>query len=669
MEIPILKDILTIFGLSIVVLYICHRLNIPAIVGYLVTGIVAGPHGFGLVNAVHEVELLAEIGIVLLLFSIGIEFSFDKMLQSGRAILIGGSLQVLLTSGVVFIIARSLGQSFGESVFAGFLISLSSTAIILKLLQERAEVDSPHGRAALGILIFQDIAIVPMMLITPLLAGGEGNVGISLLILLAKALVIITLVIIGAKFIVPHLLYQIARTRNHELFLLSIVAICLAVAWLTSSAGLSLALGAFLAGLIISESEYSHQALGNILPFKDVYTSFFFVSIGMLMNTSILLKNPVLIILATLAVLGIKSIVAFLAAAFLGFPVRTTILVGLALSQVGEFSFILSRVGVEHGLLAGDVYQAFLAISVLTMVAAPFILKTAPRMADLVSGLPLLDKITLGRHSVYEETVAGVKDHLIIIGYGLNGKNVARAASVAHIPYLILEMNAETVRKEKENDEPIYYGDASQEAVLRHVNIEEARVIVIAISDPAATLRILEISRRLNPKVFIIVRTRYIQDIKTLYELGADEVIPEEFETSIEIFAVVLKKYLVPRDEIEKFISEVRSDGYEMLRSLSREEASFSDLELHLPDLDLCTFRVGDGSPAAGKTLSQVRLRKEYGLTMLAIRRGSEILYNPHGDTRIQPNDLVVIVGRRERTNCAANLFISPQPANEEPGK
>ena len=309
MEIPLLNDIVIIFGLSIAVLFLCHRLHVPAIVGYLLTGILAGPHGLGLIGGVHEVEILAEIGVVLLLFTIGIEFSLKSLLQIKRLVLIGGPLQVVLTLFAAFIMAKQLGQPFSESLFIGFLISLSSTAIVLKLFQERAEIDSPHGRTALGILIFQDIIIVPMILLTPLLAGSTGNFAESLLILSVKGIGIILFVIISARWIVPYLMYQIARTRSRELFLLSIVALCLAVAWLTYHVGLSLALGAFLAGLIISESEYSGQALGNILPFRDVFTSFFFVSIGMLLDVGFLFQRPGLIAVIALCILTLKAII------------------------------------------------------------------------------------------------------------------------------------------------------------------------------------------------------------------------------------------------------------------------------------------------------------------------------------------------------------------------
>ena len=649
MQIPLLNDIVIIFGLAIAVLFICHRLRVPVVVGFLLTGIFVGPYGFGLVKAVHEVEILAEIGIVFLLFTIGIEFSLKRLLQIKKSILMGGSLQVSLTFLATLFIARMFGQTFGEAVFMGFLVALSSTAIVLKLIQERAEVDTQYGRTTLGILIFQDIIIVPMILITPLLTGATGNLTESVFILLFKGVGIILLVMVSTKWIVPQVLYQIARTRNQEIFLLSIIVICLGVAWLTSMAGLSLALGAFLAGLIISESEYSHQALGNILPFRDVFTSFFFVSIGMLLDVGFLFRQPGTIVLIALGVLVLKSIITCFTTVLLGFPLRTAILVGLALSQVGEFSFILSGTGVKHGLLAGNIYQLFLAFSILSMAATPFIIILAPRAADIIMRLPLPKRLISGFYPVPEIKVEFKKDHLIIIGFGVNGKNVARAARLSGIPYAVIEMNPETVRSEQAQGEPIYYGDSTQEVILQHANIKNARIVVIAINDPASTRRITEIIRRLNPKVHLIVRSRYLQEMKPLYELGANEVIPEEFETSVEIFTRVLAKYLIPRDEIEALVAEIRSDGYEMFRSLSKETSSLSDLHLQLPNVEISTLRVVEKSPLVGKSLGEIEMRKKYGVTLLAIRRNSQTLSNPNVSMPFCADDVLFVLGQPDR--------------------
>ena len=656
MEIPLLNDIIIIFGLSIAVLFICHRLHIPAVVGYLLTGILVGPYGFGLIKVIHGVEILAEIGIVLLLFTIGIEFSFERLLQIRKSVLMGGSIQVLLTFLSTLFIARKLGQAFGEAVFIGFLVALSSTAIVLRLIQERAEVDTPHGRTALGILIFQDIIIVPMILITPLLAGATGSLSESVFILLFKGIGIILLVMVSTKWIVPQILYQIARTRSQEIFLLGIVVICLGIAWLTSMAGLSLALGAFLAGLIISESEYSHQALGNILPFRDVFTSFFFVSIGMLLDVNFLFQQPGTIILIALGVLILKSVIACFTTFLLGFPLRTSILVGLALSQVGEFSFILSRTGVEHGLLTGNTYQMFLSFSILSMAATPFIIALAPRAADIILRLPLPKKLISGFYPVSEIKVENKKDHLIIIGFGVNGRNLSQAARLTGIPYSIIEMNPETVRREQMHGEPIYYGDSTRENVLHHANISDARIVVTAINDPAATRRITEIVRRLNPKVHLIVRSRYLQEMKSLYELGANDVIPEEFETSVEIFTRVLAKYLIPRDEIEVLVAKIRSDGYEMFRSLSKELSPFSNLNLHFPDIEISTLKVIEKSFLIGKSLFEIDLRKKYGVTVLAIQRNSKILSNPNVNMPFCVNDLLFLLGTPEKVAIVAGL-------------
>jgi len=658
MELSFLKDIVIILGLSIGILFLCHRLRIPTIVGFLLTGILVGPHGLGLIKAVHEVENLAETGIVLLLFTIGMEFSLKGLMQIKKSVIVGGSLQVLLTFLASFAIASELGQPTGQAILIGFLISLSSTAIVLRLFQERAEIDSPHGQTSLGILIFQDLIIVPMMLLIPLLAGASSNVGAGLLMLLAKAVVIILLVIVSARWIVPHLLYQIARTKNRELFLLSIISIGIAVAWLTSSAGLSLALGAFLAGLIISESEYSHHALGNIMPFRDVFASFFFISVGMLLNINFVLQQPGLIVLIALAILLLKTILGASAITILGLPIRTVVLAGLAISQVGEFSFILSKTGAEYGLLSANAYQLFLAVSVLTMALTPLIMAVSPRIADAVAGLPMPSRLKLGYNPSQQVKKPGKKDHLVIIGFGLNGRNLARAASAANIPYEIIEMNAEVVRTERDKGEPICYGDATHEAVLEQVNVKDARVVVVAISDPAATRRIIDMVKRLNPSVYLIVRTRYAQELESLHELGANEVIPEEFETSVEIFTRVLKKYLIPANEIEKFVSDIRSDGYEMLRSLAKKTATYSDFKLHLPEFEIKAFRISEDSPMADKSLAQIELRKKHGVSILAIRRDSEMLSNPHGETVLYAGDVVIVVGMKDRIANVRPLFI-----------
>jgi CPA2 family monovalent cation:H+ antiporter-2 len=659
MAIQLLNDVIVIFLISIVAIFVGHRLRVPEVVGFLVTGVVAGPHGLRLVQGVEQIEFLAEVGVVLLLFAIGMEFSFERLFRIRKSTLVGGPLQVVITLMATTFAGLKVGLPLFESIFAGFLVSLSSTAVVLKIMQDRAEVDAPHGSTTLGILIFQDIVVVPMMLFVPLLAAQTSqSMGMPLLLMLAKGAGIIGLVIVGAKLIVPTLLYQVVRLRSSELFLLTVILICLSVAWISYTAGLSLALGAFLAGLIISESEYSYQALGNILPFRDVFTSFFFVSIGMLLDVAFFLERAELVVAAALGVLILKAVVAGGVSLLLGYPIRTGVLVGLALAQIGEFSFILSKTGLDSGILSQGEYQLFLAVSVLTIAATPFVIAASPRAADLLFRLPLPDKVKAGL------PFAGIaekrENHLVIVGYGFVGRNLARAARVGELPYLILDMNPEKVRAERASGEPIHYGDATQELVLRHADLDAARVVVVAVSDEMATRRIVEMARKINPKVYIMARVRYLDEAAGCYDRGADEVIPEEFETSVEIFSRVLGKYLVPRTEIEKMIVEVRSHGYDMFRNVEIEPASISDLRRYLPNVEVVTFKVEEKAPAVGKTLADLELRKKLGVSVIGIIRQSGNILNPQSETEIAAGDVLLVLGTSEQIARSRHLFRDP---------
>jgi len=647
----LLSDILMIMLIAVAVVYFCHRIRLPMIVGFLFTGIIAGPRGLGLIGDIDAVKTLAEVGVVLLLFTIGLEFSFRNLLNIRRSVLLGGAIQVLAAFIVFYLMALQFGFRTQEAVLMGFLVSLSSTAIVMRIFQDRAEVDTPHGNTALGILIFQDLIVVPMMLSIPYLAGTASQETNVLLIFLSEVAGISLFVFVCTKWLVPWFFFNVARTRSRELFLLSVIVLCLAVAWLTHMAGLSLALGAFLAGRIVSESEYSEQALGNILPFKDVFTSFFFVSIGMLFDMGFLLDHPVLIVTTALTVLILKSLAAGAAAVFVGLPFRSAVLVGFSLSQVGEFSFILAGTGLQAGLMKDYYYQFFLAVSVLSMMMTPFIINIAPAVADRLQRLPIPRKIKRGRYTQRpgSREKLKLKDHLIIIGYGLNGRNLARAAVIGGIPYVIIEMNPAVVREERKKGVPIFFGDATQEQILNHADIRHARSVAIVINDPAATRRITEILRRLNPRVYLLVRTRYITEIRPLKELGADEVIPEEFETSVEIFSRILNKYLLPKEEIEKLITEIRGDGYQMFRSLSEDAASCSDLKFCLPDVEMSSFRIKAGSPLIGKTLFDTEMRKKYGVTLLAVNRNAQIISNPPAHLEFLQGDVLFVVGQADK--------------------
>ena len=656
MEIKLLQDIAIIFSLAIIVLQVCHTIKLPAIVGFLVTGALVGPHGLHLVRSVHEVELLAEIGVVLLLFTIGLEFSLKELFRLKRLVLIGGSLQVFLT-----IIVTALIMFFGfnlpanRSIFIGFLMALSSTAIVLRLYQERAELDSSHGENVLAILIFQDVIVVLLMLLTPFLAGAGGT-GLelvkSLLVLLVKAALIFGFVLLAARYLVPQALFLVAKTRSRELFLLSIIAICLLTAWITSLLGLSLGLGAFLAGLVISESEYGTAALGNMTPFRDIFMSFFFVSIGMLLDARVIVAYPAVLGFLTVGIVLMKFGLILIIAILLGVSLRSGLLTAFALAQVGEFSFVLSKFGLEHNFLVDQRYQFFLAVAVITMAMTPFFIAAAPKLTQFILRLPFPDRLKRGLALIPEDEIKAktetLRNHIVIIGYGLNGQNLTKAAIGANIPYVIIETNPETVRKEQKEGRNILYGDATHVPVLKHAGIQSARVAVVAISDYMATRQITRQIKEMNPQIHLIVRTRFVNELEPLRELGADEIIPEEYETAVEIFIRVLHHYLVPQQDIDRFMTEVRADGYQMLRSQPRSLVSICDMSGCLSDSEMKVVQLEDGSPFAGKTIADIGMRKNYGVTILAIRRQDNMEPNPPADKRLEAGDVLILFGTSE---------------------
>lgn len=660
MEFSLLKDIVLLLGLALFTMLVFRQFKIPSIIGFLVTGIIAGPHALGFVNNTHEVEQMAEIGVVLLLFTIGIEFSLKELLRIRQLVLWGGGLQVGLTIGLITLVSALAGFTTAQSVFFGFLVALSSTAILMKLLMDAGEMDTPHGKAALGILILQDLCVVPLMLFVPFL-GGAGNGIVDLVLISAKALVVVVIAHFGARFAVPWIFSQVVRSKSRELFILTIIFIGFGTAWLTAQAGLSLALGAFIAGLAISESEYSHQVMGDIIPFRDAFISLFFISVGMLLNPVYVLSHPLTIIGIVAVIVAVKSLVSAIAILVLKFPARVAVTSGLILAQVGEFAFVLSQSGMKYGLLTEKTYQAFLASSVATMALTPLYLKIAPSFAERASAiLPrLLPKFLLKgtRTTGVNHSRFPMEGHVIIIGYGLNGKNVATVLTSNEIPYLAIEANHLTVRNERKKGIKIIFGDASRPETLEHAHINKARIMVVAISDAAATRRIVSQAKSMNRNIHLIVRTRYIVEMEPLYALGADEVIPEEFETSIEIFSRVLRNYLVPHDRIEDSIGEIRKDSYQMFRSMSRRNSHAIGISSYLAGAELMTCRVQEGSPANGSAIRDGLVRGQSGASILVIKRGDEVISNPDPVWELRSEDIVLLLGTPQQLSAASALF------------
>ena len=662
MDTPLFVDILYILFLSVLSLFVCNRLRIPTIIGFFLVGILEGPSGLSIVYSVHEVDRIAEIGVVFLMFTIGVEFSLENLQHLKRVFVIGGTLQAGGTFGIACLLLWAMGMNLTQAVFVAMLMTLSSTAIVLRLLQHRGEIDSPQGRTAVGISIYQDLLVIPMMLIVPFLAGNTSFDLRSVALFFLNIGLLGGMIFVTAKWILPSMLHQIARTRDPELFFIAIVFLVFAIAYITDRVGLSLALGAFLAGLVLSSSPYGQRALGNIMPFRDLFMSFFFVSIGMLLNPAVLVAHPIMIAGSTAALCLVKGLVVVVVALVLGMPIRSAVLCSLALVQVGEFSFVLARAGMQAGVLSGDHFQMFLAVSILSMLATPLLIASGEHVVRQVMRMPLPERIKTGRYA--DEPEAHLADHLVIIGFGLGGRHIAYAAEAARIPYVVIDTNPETVRSEQAAGRRIYHGDATHEPILTHAGIQSARVAVIAISDPVGTNRVVEMVRLLNPRIHIIVRIRYFAQADTLLALGADEVVPEEYEASIEIFTRVLHKYLVPREEIEAVIKSVRERGYQMLRSTSPAKPVMMDLDLYLSGMEVRVMRVQERSNAIGRTLAALNLRKDYGITVLAInRQGSKILL-PDGDEHFEPGDNVVLLGMPDLLVFADTIFSAPPGDN-----
>lgn len=663
MDIPLLPDIVAIFCLSIGVLLVCHQIKIPPIVGFLLTGVLCGPTALGLVQNPHAVELLAEIGVVLLLFSIGLEMSGEELMRLKRPVFVGGTAQVVLTIGAFMGLGVLIGQTWQESMMYGFLASLSSTAIVLSRLQQKAQSESPQGRLDFSVLIFQDIAVVPMMLAIPILAG-EGDTDIwGMLISAGRTLVILVGGWVLARHVVPRIMQLVLRTRSKELMLMTVLGLCFAIALGTASLGLSLALGAFLAGLLLSGSEYSLNVLEGILPFKDVFTSLFFISVGMLLDVDFLVHHLDKVFLFAALLILLKSVLSLPPMLLVGYPLRVSILAAMSLAQIGEFSFVLASSAVNGGLMDDDAYQMFLAASIVTMILTPTVMEAAPKVASFVSRylhLPIDEEAAAPKDE-------SLKDHLIIVGFGVGGKHLARTAREAGIPYVILEMNPDTVSRYG-GKEPIHGGDASKPLVLEHFGIRNARVIAVVISDPSAVRAITAVARKLNPKVHIVVRTRFLGEVDALRRLGANDVIPEDFETSIEVFSRVLGYYLVPRQTIERFVNSIRHEYYNMARQLRMTGMDLPSLaDEVLTGLEVVACKVEPGCALDGKRLTDTSLRRKYGVTVVGIRHAGQLIPSPGGDAFLHGDDTVFLFASPASLTTVMPFFhADPEPEKAE---
>ena len=565
-ELSFLREMLAIFAVGTILVYLCQRLRLPPIVGFLVTGVLIGPYALGLVRDVDLISAMAEVGVILLLFTIGVEFSVAKLTRVRRYILVGGGLQVGATIGLVTLLLALLGVGWRVGMYTGYLVALSSTAIVLKLLSERARIETPAGQISLGILIFQDLSIVVMVLTIPMLGSRGGSLGTVALALL-EGLLIIGIVIEAGRRVVPPFLDRIAHLRSQELFLLVVVVICFGIAWLASLAGVSLALGAFLAGLAVSGSRFREHAVGEILPLRTVFNAVFFVSVGMLLDVRVAMREPWLLLGAVLVILLLKGLVTAGSVLALRYPRWMAVFVGLALAQIGEFSLVLHDSGREYGLSpagmgpTGD--QLFLAVVVLLMIATPFLLRLEEPIRHALA--PRGAAPEAGADDAASEESSQLQDHVIIGGYGLTGRYVERVCRAFGHPYCIVDLNPVTAVEAEAHGVPLVYGDLGKPDMLESVGIRRARLLVVAINDAEAAVRVVQQAKLANPSLPVIARARYLIDADPLEELGADVVLTEEIETALLIVRRVAQHCGIPEEEARRQAERLRELGADLI--------------------------------------------------------------------------------------------------------
>jgi CPA2 family monovalent cation:H+ antiporter-2 len=678
---PFFAQAVAIVVAAALIAYVCHRVGLVPIVGFLAAGVVIGPHALGLVSDLELVNAAAEIGVILLLFTIGIEFSLERLARIKALIFGGGGLQVGLATLATTVVLLAFGVDWRAGLFTGFLVSLSSTAIVLKLLADRSETGTPYGQVSLGLLIFQDLAVVVMVLVVPML-GGAGGSSSDITVALAKAAAIILIVLLVARRLMPPLLERVALTCSPELFLLTVIAICLGTASLTSAAGVSLSLGAFLAGLIVSESRFSHHAFGEILPLEILFSAVFFVSVGMLLDVAFLIRNLPLVLAAVATVFVLKVATTAVGVRALGYSAPVALASGLTLSQIGEFSFVLDRAGDAIGLSPGGMghvgSQTFIAASVVLMIVTPQLNAAGAALAARLERRQLEPEGST-ESEAHAHQFADLSRHVIVAGYGPAAMQLVHVLRGSRIPFLITTLSPGGANEAESAGLPVLRGDYSRAHTLVAAGIDRAKALVVVDDDVPMALRVVAVSRTLAPTARILARTRFLSEAPTLREAGADLVVVDELETVVQEFAELMRTYQLPPEEIERHEAAIRAGGYAALLegasgpaplpvdSASAREAPAPVVVCDLGDecLDTRSVTVRDGARIVGQTLSELDLDGRYGLSLQALVRRIEVPIAP--DLRVQAGDRLTLSGSAGAFAAAADLFRSTAtPVSEE---
>ncbi|MEZ4462769.1 MAG: cation:proton antiporter [bacterium] len=570
-HVPLLEEVAVIAGISVLVSVVLSRFGVPAVTGLLATGALIGPNAVGLVTNRADIEILSEVGVVLLLFTIGLEFSLERLKAIFKTVALGGAFQVAGTMAATIAVAMWAGFDLRQSIFFGFVFALSSTAVVLRGLSERRELDAPHGRFIVGTLLFQDVLVVPMVLLVPVLAsaGGVSEALLGVGMAMGKAILVVAAFLVVARTVVPRVLGWVDATRNREVFVLAVLAICIGTAWATAQTGLSLALGAFLGGMVVADTQYRHRAMGDMLPLRDVFVSVFFVSLGMFFDARLFVENWQTVLLLTAGFVLAKGFVATLAAAVMKFPPRAAWLAGVGLAQFGEFGFVLLRMGQAEGLVPAAQLDPLLNAGIISMFLTPLLVRLAPHVS---AGERLLSPLArvLGERGFDEPGAHAMHNHVVVVGYGVAGRLVVETLKRLGIDYVGLELNAESVREAQKHGLNIHYADATSDETLESVHVPGARAVVVLINDPSASIRVVEAIRRTSATVPVLLRTRYFAEVSTGEDAGASIVVAEEIEGAIESLSLVLGTLGLDSDTIrheidvtrqETMVSSRKSDG------------------------------------------------------------------------------------------------------------
>ena len=564
-----LAEILLVLLMATVVAVIFEKFRLPTILGFLLTGVIIGPQGLGILSDSEHIRMLAELGVVLLMLTIGLEFSVERLRGMQNIAVIGGSLQILVSIAVSMLFGWWRGWTFYESFFLGSVIALSSTAIVLKFLMDRGEIDSPHGRIAISILIFQDLAVVPLMIFLSAFGQSMNSVGLALGMAFLKTFLLLAGAFVFSRFLLPQLLYRVADLRNREIFFLFSVVVCLGMAWGSGALGLSMAIGALLAGFMFANTGFSHQLIGDIIPFRHLFVSIFFVSIGLLFDIHFFLNHIFLVLSVVSLVLFINFFIMTLLIMAFGFPPRVAVITGIILSQIGEFSFLLIEMARGSGHITPELYQILLSTAFLTMLMTPLLFASIPFVLKALSRFVIFG-VPPGSWTKPDRTLSSLTGHVILCGFGPTGRDLAIAFQEEKVPFVIIEMNPVKMREARKLHMKASYGDAANQEVLKRVGISRARAVIVSFPDPLGITQIIRVVQGLNPNVILAVRTRYEGQMPQLYDLGADIVVTEEWEASYELNRLVLGELNIPDERILHHLGRIRSR-----KEIAVEEAIF----------------------------------------------------------------------------------------------